>query len=719
MTPTEPRHAAGSPTELAELSFPRLAARTQRFSLGRPRSCVVSADDSRVVFLRSAGPVDPVTALWTFDIATGVERLAADPRALGQVPSDLPDAERRRRERAREMAGGITSFAIDRNATIATFALNGVLGIADLVAGDSTLIDTAEPVADPRPAPDGSGLLVYVTGDRLVVSHRNGTVLREISGPAGTTCGATDFIAAEEFGRVRGFWWAPDGSAILAAVVDSAPVQTWYIADPASPAAVPAEHRYPAAGTDNATVSLIIAPVTGGPAPPASIPVTGWDTAAFPYLVGVDWSAAGLLITVLSRDQRTQQNLVVDPGSGRSEIRASTVSEHWVEVVPGLPRLLDDGRLLTADEAGARRRLALDGVPFSPESLHISAVRHIGHGAALVVGTEDDPTVRHLYAVPLPTASGDQPRVSRLSSDPGVHDATVGDAAVVTTRTGWQQPGSATSIRRGGTLLGTLRSYAAVPPLAPNVRVVRGGERDLRVAIVLPSNHRPGTLLPVLMDPYGGPHHAEVLAAQGMWLEPQWFADQGFAVVVADGRGTPGRDLAWERAIQGDLASVPLQDQVDALAVAAAHEPDLDTSRVGIRGWSFGGYLAALAVLRRPDVFHAAIAGAPVTDWALYDTGYTERYLGTDPQGKDAAAYRISSLIDDAPNLSRPLLLMHGLADDNVVAAHTLRLSAALLAAGKPHDVLPITGATHMAAADEVAENLLALQVSWLRRALT
>jgi dipeptidyl-peptidase 4 len=145
--------------------------------------------------------------------------------------------------------------------------------------------------------------------------------------------------------------------------------------------------------------------------------------------------------------------------------------------------------------------------------------------------------------------------------------------------------------------------------------------------------------------------------------------------------------------------------------------PDLDLSRVGIRGWSFGGYLAALAVLRRPDVFHAAIAGAPVTDWSLYDTHYTERYLGrpdTDPE-----AYARSSLIADAARLERPLLLVHGLADDNVVAAHTLRLSSALLAAGRPHSVLPLSGVTHMTPQEVVAENLLLLQVRFLIDALS
>jgi dipeptidyl-peptidase-4 len=161
---------------------------------------------------------------------------------------------------------------------------------------------------------------------------------------------------------------------------------------------------------------------------------------------------------------------------------------------------------------------------------------------------------------------------------------------------------------------------------------------------------------------------------------------------------------------------VTLDDQVEALQAVAAEEPDLDLTRVAIRGWSYGGYLAALAVLRRPDVFSAAVAGAPVTDWRLYDTFYTERYLGHPDEAPEV--YERNSLLADAAKLERPLLLIHGLADDNVVAAHTLRLSAALLAAGRPHDVLPLSGVTHMTPQEVVAENLLLLQLDWIRRAL-
>ncbi len=282
--------------------------------------------------------------------------------------------------------------------------------------------------------------------------------------------------------------------------------------------------------------------------------------------------------------------------------------------------------------------------------------------------------------------------------------------------------GARVEIRRDGAPVHVVGSHAEIPLVRPHAEFTVVGERRLRAAVLMPSGAPTDRPFPVLMDPYGGPHAQRVLRTRGAFLTSQWLADQGFAVVVVDGRGTPGRGPEWERAVHGDLAGPVLDDQVDALQALAAADDRLDLSRVAIRGWSFGGYLAALAVLRRPDVFHAAIAGAPVTDWSLYDTHYTERYLGLPDEAPDA--YRRSSLLGDAANLSeppsvnRPLLLIHGVADDNVVIAHTLRLSRALLEAGRPHRVLPLSGITHMATQESVAENLLRLQVDFLREAL-
>jgi dipeptidyl-peptidase-4 len=304
--------------------------------------------------------------------------------------------------------------------------------------------------------------------------------------------------------------------------------------------------------------------------------------------------------------------------------------------------------------------------------------------------------------------------MERISQEPGVHSAVRAGGVTVLVSAVPDLPGSQVQVLREGKRAAAVVSYAEHPGLTPRVTLTEAGARRVPCAVLLPTGYTEGPL-PVLMDPYGGPHGQRVLAAHNPYLTSQWFADQGFAVVVADGRGMPGRSPAWEKSIKDDMAAVVLDDQVHALQALAEHFP-LDLTRVAIRGWSFGGYLAGLAVLRRPDVFHAGVVGAPVTDQRLYDTHYTERYLGNPSDDPDT--YDRSSLLPLAADLSRPLLLIHGLADDNVVAAHTLRLSSALLAGGKPHEVLPLVGVTHMTPQEVVAENLLLHQLEFLRRSL-
>ncbi len=270
---------------------------------------------------------------------------------------------------------------------------------------------------------------------------------------------------------------------------------------------------------------------------------------------------------------------------------------------------------------------------------------------------------------------------------------------------------------RDGKSEGDIRSLAESPLVEPNVELLCVGPRKLWAALCCPRFREPDRKLPVLLDPYGGPAPPD--GPEGAQRVPH------LAVVRRPGlrrgrRSTagarPGAGATWERAVHLDLAGPVLEDQVDALQLVAAEHPELDLAEVAIRGWCFGGYLAALAVLRRPDVFHAAVAGAPVTEWRLYDTHYTERYLG-DPK-ENADVYDRSGLLGVAKSLRRPLLLIHGLADDNVVAAHTLQLSRALLAAGRPHEVLPLSGVTHMTPQEVVAENLLLLQLDFLRQSL-
>ncbi len=686
-------------------SFPRQQARTRRFTLGQPRGVVVGADGARVVFLRAPAGDDPRTALWVYDVG-GAERLVADPRELVRADDEqLSAQERARRERSRETAAGIVEFATDRDARVAAFALSSQLFVADLVSAAVRRLPVPAAVVDPRPDPTGRRV-AYVADGRLHVVDLDGSAPRVLTPlePGQVSWGLAEFIAAEEMHRFRGYWWAPDGERLLVARVDEAPVTTWWISDPAHPPDAPRPVRYPPPGTDNAVVTLHVLGLDG------TVRDVAWDLGELPYLARVAWPHRGdPLIAVQSRDQRTVRRLAVHAGTGATTVVREDTDDAWVDLGVGVPARLGDGRAVWVADVADSTGLVVGDEVVSDPGLQVRAVLGVTADTVLFSASAQPTEV----AVWRWSPAGVQP----VATAPGVHTAVAGgDVVAVTSASLASLP--RTEVRRDGEVVHTLGSHVEVPCVEPRVRMLTLGPRALRAGLLLPHDHVPGHPLRVLLDPYGGPGAQRVLATRSAWLAPQWLADQGFAVLVVDGRGSPGRGPRWERQIAGDLATPVLDDQVDALHAAAETEPDLDLTRVGIRGWSFGGYLAALAVLRRPEVFHAAVAGAPVTDWRLYDTHYTERYLGTDPAGAHAAAYTASSLLADAAALTRPLMLIHGVADDNVVVAHTLALSQRLTEHGRAHTVLPLSGVTHMTPQEAVAENLLLLQVEFLDRAL-
>ncbi len=702
---------------MGDTSFPRLTARTRRFTLGEPRTFSPSPDGRRVLFLRSGHGTDPDTCLWQLDVDSGIEHVVADPAEVLADPGDLPPEEARRRERARESAAGIVGYATDADATVATFALGGQLFLTDLVGdGAMTGLETEPGVFDPRLGPDGHRV-AYVAGPtlRLVGPGEPDMLLAGDTDPD-VSWGSAEFVAAEEMGRSRGFWWSPDGATLAVARVDVSAVPTWHIGDPANPGRHPVAIRYPAAGTTNAEVGLHLIDLDGSG--DSGVREVRWDQAAWPYLASVDWSTGhDPFLVVQSRDQRRLAVLDVDVATGATSVRWRHQDPHWVELVSGAPRWWGDDLACLVDRDGARR-LVVGERALTPVDLQVRSV--VGPlGDDLVVTASPDPTETHVYRV---SPDG---HVQQLTEEAGVHGAATAGGTTVIASTSMAWPGVRATVWRDGAQVAEIASHAARPPLTPNATFSVVGDRSLRTVVLVPNPSDRATdaatatdvgPLPVLLDPYGGPHALRVVRSSNAQVASQWLADQGFAVVVTDGRGTPARGPEWERAVWGDLARPVLDDQVDALHALAAKDERLDLGRVAIRGWSFGGYLAALAVLRRPDVFHAAIAGAPVTDWRLYDTHYTERYLGHPDDVPEH--YATTNLLADAHLLRRPLLLIHGLADDNVVAAHTLQLSSALLAAGRPHQVLPLSGVTHMTPQEVVAENLLLLQLAFLRDAL-
>ena len=629
------------------------------------------------------------------------------------------------------------------------------------------------PVLNPRIAPDGEHVL-YTTGSYLMLVDIGGelgdritavygvSVEDEDGNPAENTwkIGLAEFVAGEEMDRYDGFWWAPDSQHVLFESFDTADEPTWYISDPADPEKRADGRRYPRALTRNADVYLTVitlafdendryAGITGN----ADV---DWDREAYEYVAAVNWRRGhDPLVLVQNRRQTRDQVLEVAVAADGAALGATRVLEEhandqWIDLIHGTPAYTPDGRLVCPlnDMAADTNRLTVDGRPFTPAGWNVRAVLDVTDDDVLAV-VQRAPEI----ATEVPRAWAGSGAASDAESLFGGHDARSFDVVSIdyngTITPVTTDPGQWTASRgeRGIVVSGrdmrsaraqmrhilgeqsaTISSTAAEPGFAPNVTFTRLGEHQLYTAIIAPSPSSPyahADKLPVLMKPYGGPGFQQVVASQSFYWEGQWWADQGFLVVTADGRGTTGRGPAWDRAIFENMKGVTLADQIEAVnalpeAVFRLNAdgrrpgvpmPDLD--KVCMIGWSYGGFLSALAVLDAPNVFKAACAGAPPTDWTLYDTHYTERYLGLDPD-----VYRRNGIVQDAPGLVRPLMLIHGFADDNVTIAHSLRLSQALMAAGRPHTFLPLTGITHMTNDETVAENLLTLQRDFLRDAL-
>ena len=680
--------------------FTHQSARTQRFRLGRPRGFKVSPDGERVVFLRSNAGHDPVNRLWKLDLSGGEEQLLFDPASLAAEAEEPPAEERARRERAREAASGVVDYSTDRDLTMAAFAIGGALHVVDLQSGEHHEPNATEPVFDPQIDPTGRRVAYVAAGELHVLDlDAEDRVLAWDADPD-VSWGMAEFVAAEEMGRRHGLWWSPDGERLVATRVDEREVQTLYLSDPTEPAVAPRAARYPFAGTANADVSLWLIDLDG------SRTDIRWDRAAFEYLARVVWPADGhLTLLVQSRDQRTTRLLAVE-ADGSTSVLHEEIDEAWVELVEGSPAWTDDSRIVRTVDDQDTRRLVVGGEVVTPPGLQVRRILDAGDGVLFVAS--EDPLEEHVWRW-----SRDAGAV-RLTDEPGVHSASRGgETMAVTSSTLEHTP--RTIVRRGEDSV-PIESNGEEPVVDPRPILFEAGPRGLRCALFLPGGREPDASLPVLLDPYGGPGFQRVVRSRLAFAESQWFADQGFAVLVADGRGTPGRGVAWEKAVHLDLLGPAIDDQVEAVQAAGDRFGFLDRSRVAIRGWSFGGELAALSVLRHPDVFQAGIVGAPVTDPRLYDTHYTERYLGLPDEQPDA--YGRDSILEAAPMLDRPVLIIQGMVDDNVLAANALRFSRALLLAGKPHTFLPLPGATHMANEVEIAEQLFLLELSFLQDAL-
>ncbi|WP_414660395.1 S9 family peptidase [Horticoccus sp. 23ND18S-11] len=691
-----------------QFTYFRDLAETRNYTLGRPVSPKLTPDGRHALFLR-AQPRDPTLRLFEVELSTGRERELLTPEQLLAGGSETLSAEEKaRRERQRQSLKGFTAFQLSTDGTRLLVTLSGRLYLVER----STAAVTALPGTgwvDPRFSPDGRFVAAAGADRELHVIDLASRPLAARPVTTGATAtlshGTAEFVAQEEMSRREGYWWSPDASTLLVQETDESAVETRYVADPLQPEVPPTKFFYPRAGTPNAVVRLHLVPRTGG-APRA----VAWDHAAFPYLAGVLWPArAPLTILVQNREQTDQRLLAVNPTDGSTHELVRETDAAWLNLddnfagSSGLrrpPFWFKDGShfLWTTERRGAWQVELRDASGRFVRELTSTAWTYRGligldeTGQSFYVRGGDDAREVHVWKFPLAGGPGE-----RLTRERGLHAATFFPESRLLLRTIDAFDGAYRSeivAADDARVVATLRSLAESPARWPGTELTRtSGPRAFDAAITRPRDATPGRTYPVLLSVYAGPTSKRVTADIRGFLPDQWMADQGYIVVRLDGRGTPGRGREWERVVKGNLIDVALEDQIAGLQALARERPELDLTRVGVTGWSFGGYFAAMAAIRRPDIFRCAVVGAPVVTWENYDTHYTERYLGL-PQNAPEA-YRVSNVTTYAAQATRPLLLIHGLTDDNVYFQHTLQLADALFRAGKTYELMPMLG-THM-----------------------
>jgi dipeptidyl-peptidase-4 len=688
--------------------FLELYAKTQRFNTGRPSRVRVTPDGKTVLFLRSQ-PTDPHQTLFAFDVATGQTRELLTPQSLlAGADQTLSAAEKARLERQRVTARGFTDYALSEDGNRISVSLSGVTYLVDAQGKGARRLATGDGALDAHFSPDGTKLAYVRDNDLWVLDVASNREHRVTHGGTETlTHGLAEFAAQEEMDRFAGYWWSPDSRLLAYEEADASNMEKLSTLDVMHPEHGADSVPYPRAGTPNAVVRLGVVPASGGKTAWVS-----WDAQRYPYLATVRWSkATPLTVLVQSRDQREELLFTADPATGHTQPLLEEKDDAWVHLDQHFPAWLEDG-------SGFFWRTERNGGPeielraptgekkatwVPPSAGWESWVGFDARSRTLYFTGSADPTEALLWRVregqaPERFPGGEEQawQEGGLSKD--------GQLLVVNSTSLTQMPKTRV-LKADGSVVGELPSVAVDSPVTPRVEIRKVGEgQGFYAAVLKPAHAKPGVKLPVVVEVYGGPGHAVVRRGMRGFVLLQWLADQGFVVALFDGRGTPRRGRAWERALKGDFSGVTLDDQVAALHALAAQVPEMDLSRVGIEGWSFGGYMSALAVLKRPDVYKAAVAGAPVVDWHDYDTHYTERYLDT-PQAAPGA-YDKSSLLSYVKGPARPLLVVHGTADDNVYFVHSLKLADALFKEGKPFELLPLADLTHMVPTPLVTQRL-------------
>ena len=686
----------------------------------------ISPDGTRVTFLRGKQDDRFQLDLWEYDIASGETRRLVDSKVVLPGEETLSDEEKARRERQRIAAfSGIVDYQWAPSSQALLFPLGGELYLYEL--GE----DVADPVrkltsgtgfaTDPKVSP-GGGYVGFVRDRNLwVIDLATGRELQLTEDGSETIGnGVAEFVADEEMDRHTGYWFAPDDSAVAFTRIDESPVPVQKRYEMYADRTEVVQQRYPAAGDPNVRISLHVAdlasmrPGKAGVDRPAKLSIADVDLGKETdiYLPRVQWRAPGVLtFQRQSRDQRSLELVETTLATGRQRVLLAETSDTWIPLHNGL-RFLDDDRFLWISERSGFEHLQLHAADGSLERVLTSgdwvvdALLGVDESAGLAyfAGTKDSPLEKHVYAVPL---GGGEPR--RLSSEPGMHEASFSANAAVYVDL-WSNPSTPPQtqlFKADGSKLATLVANDLADPAHPYApfraahRPVEFGSfeaadgSELHYSLIKPAGFDPARKYPVVVYVYGGPAAQTVTRAwpgRSDHLFNQYLAQNGYVVFSLDNRGTPRRGAKFGGALYGRQGTVEVEDQVAGVQFLRK-QPWVDPARIGVHGWSNGGYMTLMLLAKASDHYACGVAGAPVTDWALYDTHYTERYMDhpeTNPEG-----YREASVFTHLDGLRSKLLLVHGMADDNVLFTNSTKLMSELQKRGTPFELMTYPGAKH------------------------
>ncbi|WP_339856702.1 S9 family peptidase [Pseudohongiella acticola] len=698
------------------------------------RNVQFSPDGSRISFLRAKDDDRTVQDLWAMDVATGEAYLLVDARQLVPEERELTEAEIQFRERARITSSGVVTYQWDETGAAVLVPLDGDVFYVDVESTQTRrLTETEAFETDAKVSPNG-GFVSFIRDQNLWIHDLSTGEERALTTEGGgvISWGMAEFVAQEEMSRYTGYWWSPDDSRIAVARVDESPVMVVERFGISADAVSVSEQRYPRAGTANALVTLHVIDLGSGDTSEIAEMDLGSDTDI--YLSRVNWSKSGETLWV-QRQNRAQTQwdlLALDPRTGAEDTtrRITEQADTWINLAHDLQTLAGGGLLYLSEQSGFRhiRHVGADGVArdITSGDWVVDSLEAVDEDAGIVwfSGWRDTPLERHLYSVNL---DGGEPQ--RITSGEGRWNVSVGSggSGFIGTYSDIDTPPNTGLYSIDGERIAWVeenplnQAHPYAPYLARHVRPEYGTltaadeQTELHWQMYRPDHCTAATPCPAIVQVYGGPG-VQTVTRGWQSLRDQILAQSGYVLFKVDNRGSSNRGHAFEAPLHLRMGILEVEDQLAGLDWLQGRD-FVDADRVGLWGWSYGGYMTLMTTLQAPGRFAAGIAGAPVTDWALYDTHYTERFMST-PQD-NADGYDAGSVFAHLDGYQTPLLIIHGMTDDNVTFDHSTRLFAELQERGQVFEMMTYPGQRHGIRPPPLQTHLLRTQMAFFNRYLT